>query len=442
MSELLAGLPFHLFEFDEHGAAIDPAQQAASVEAIGAQSLTDLFIFSHGWNNDRTAALTLFRRYFGELTTLLNDPAFPAKREATIGLAGVVWPSMLWPDEVPETNVLSGAASLANPEPAVAVRSGLRRLYPQPEQEALIEHLLGLLNRQEKNQTALTAFRDGVAQLMQAVENTHGTSADVLPVDLVKLKAANPRALFEQLAEGEATPGSMGGAAGVGDVFGSLWQGAKAALRIATYWTMKERGGVVGQAGLGPLLSRLQQRQPTLRLHLIGHSFGARLVSYALKGMVPGVVPGVSPVKQVFLMQGAFSHFAFAPQLPFDPSRRGDLAGMDERVDGLIVATFSEHDLAVAHAYRFASLLARQDASSADDLTFRWQGVGFDGVQAVAAKTERLGGPGTTYLPGHSRFINLDGNLIIRRGGLPSGAHGDIVHPHTAWVPLTVAALR
>ena len=302
----------------------------------------------------------------------------------------------------------------------------------------MVDHLLALLDQRERSLATLTAFRDALAQLTQPP----GETADVLPLDLTKLKQANPRELFGQLAEVEPAPESMGGAAGLGDLFESLWQGAKAALRVTTYWTMKERAGVVGQVGLGPLLSRLHQRQPALRIHLIGHSFGARLVSYALKGMSPAFVEGITPIKQVFLMQGAFSHFAFARRLPFDRSRSGELANMDERVDGLVVATFSEHDLAVAHAYRIASFLARQDASVAEDLTFRWQGMGFEGAQAVAAKTDRLGRPGTTYLPGNSRFINLDGNAVIKEGGLPNGAHSDIVHPHTAWVPLTLAGLR
>lgn len=437
MNEPLAGLPFFLFDFDENGAIRDPAQHAATVEAISTQPFTDLFVFSHGWNNDRSTALNLYRRYFGELAKLLNDPAFPPKRPATIGLAGVVWPSILWPDEVPDANVPGGAASLTQPEPPTVAET-LRQLYPQPDQRALVDNLLTLLNQKERDPAALTAFRDGIAQLTLA----NGAATDALPLDPTKLKQADPRTLFGQLADIEPIANTEGGAAGLGDWFGSLWQGAKAALRLTTYWTMKERGGVVGEQGLGPLLGRLHERQPTLRINLIGHSFGARLVSYALKGLTPHFAGGVSPIKQVFLMQGAFSHVAFARQLPFDLTRSGDLAAMDERVDGLVVATFSEHDLAVAHAYRIASLLAGQDAAAADDLTFRWQGMGYDGAQAVGAKTERLGLPGTTYLPGNSRFINLDGNAVIREGGLPSGAHSDIVHPHTAWVPLTLAGLR
>jgi hypothetical protein len=47
---------------------------------------------------------------------------------------------------------------------------------------------------------------------------------------------------------------------------------------------MKNWAGVVGQKGLGPAINRLADEVPNL-VHLIGHSFGARLVSYALAGL-------------------------------------------------------------------------------------------------------------------------------------------------------------
>ena len=50
-----------------------------------------------------------------------------------------------------------------------------------------------------------------------------------------------------------------------------------------TYWEMKQRAGIVGAAGIGPLLGRLHETQSTLRVHVIGHSFGARGVSSRCK---------------------------------------------------------------------------------------------------------------------------------------------------------------
>jgi len=60
-----------------------------------------------------------------------------------------------------------------------------------------------------------------------------------------------------------------------------VWSGARQALRQATYWTMKKRAGIVGSTGVSSLIERLAHTDPGLRIHLVGHSFVARLVSFA-----------------------------------------------------------------------------------------------------------------------------------------------------------------
>ena len=103
-------------------------------------------------------------------------------------------------------------------------------------------------------------------------------------------------------------------------------------------------------------------------------------------------------MRSVTLLQGAFSHFAFARPLPFDAGRNGALAGMLARVDGPLTACFSSHDLAVGRIYPLASLAARDDSAGAQDALFRWGGMGADGAQGVQALLDpiRPAAPGTT----------------------------------------------
>ena len=227
-----------------------------------------------------------------------------------------------------------------------------------------------------------------------------------------------------------------GGAASFGSVTGRLWGGAKNSLRVTTYWKMKNRAGIVGKTGLGPLVGKLRDAAPNLNVHLLGHSFGARVVSYSLAGLPDPPAGAKSPVKSLFLLQGAFSHFAFADALPFDTSRKGDLAGMAARVDGPLLTTHSLKDLAVGTSYPLASVLAGQDASDATDSMYRWEGMGHDGAQAVSADGTPLGGVKTKYDFASGKWLNLDGNQIIVNGAAPSGAHSDIVHPEIAWAAL------
>jgi hypothetical protein len=440
MAQIIANFPFWSLEFDENGRAVDVDFLKTFIEEVSQQNLTDLFIFSHGWNNDLPTAMKLYKGLFQEIRKLLDNPAIPQRREAIIGTAGIIWPSIKWPDQE-ANNSMGGAAGLDSSDQPASLVESLSSVYKTPAQQHLLSDLLGLLAEKSQNMAVLDEFKRKVFALMNEVQ-IESVAADSMAPKQIDPDAINTVELFENLAVDEPADISEGGAAGLFDMFSDLWKGAKSALRVTTYWTMKERAGVVGQKGLGPLIDRLHKAVPNLNIYLIGHSFGARLVSYALKGMRNEAVGQQSPVKLLYLLQGAFSHFAFADSLPFDTHRKGDLDGMAQRVNGPLVATFSEKDLAVANAYRIASFLARQDASGADDLTFRWQGMGFDGAQAVKAAVARLGVAGTLYQFEKAKWLNLDGNTVITEGELPSGAHSDIIHPHTAWVAISAAGIK
>jgi hypothetical protein len=179
---------------------------------------------------------------------------------------------------------------------------------------------------------------------------------------------------------------------GIGDWFHKAVNGVKDGVRVLSYSVMKSRAGDVGRSGLGPLLAELHRRAPQLRVHLAGHSFGARLVSFALVGVG---APVDSPVASLVLIQGAFSHWSFgaAQSNPF--GRRGALNGVADRVHGPLVATFSSLDWAVGRWYPKASFLAGDDSSGTAPAG-RWGGMGADGFQAVEVQPRTVQATGGT----------------------------------------------
>ena len=52
-----------------------------------------------------------------------------------------------------------------------------------------------------------------------------------------------------------------------------------------------------------------------------------------------------------------------------------------------------------------------------------------------------LGPVGTTYPFQPGRFLNLNANAVVNRGGPPAGAHSDIFHPELVWAGLAAAGL-
>jgi hypothetical protein len=438
----IAGIPFWELTFDADGDT-DAAARDRFLAEVRDAGLTDLLVFSHGWNNDHRIATSLYERFFGLLAGQL-----PAARRDTVGLVGVFWPSQRWSDEpIPDFGpapAAGGAAAAVPRETAAAgeptldkdTLAGLQQLFPAAaDQLAEMAELLG----SPPTEAALARFHDLLAEFSTRAgaggDDGEGTGTAVPP-----MLADDARTLFERYRDTlrglgvTFTDDGTDGAAGLGDALKGIWNGAKEALRQATYWQMKNRAGVVGRAGLGPLLGRLP-----VRVHLIGHSFGARVVSYALAGLPDGP----SPVKSVTLLQGAFSHFAFARPLPFDAGRNGALAGMLGRVDGPLTACFSSHDLAVGRIYPLASLAARDDSAGAQDQLFRWGGMGADGAQGVQALLDpiRPAAPATTYRFATGKALNVDASDVVRAGGAPSGAHSDIVHPELTWLVLLAAGL-
>ncbi len=438
MSGQLAGFPFWALEFNEDGVLAGGA--GTVLQQIPAAQLTDLFIFSHGWNNDHNTAMNLYTGFFGEVRKLIDDAGIHKKAGTSIGIAGIFWPSILFPGDSAPLGGTGGAASFTSDTDTTALASELPKVFSRPEQQPLLKNLLGLLQEKPSDQQALLTFRDKLSQLVSDKSVT--STQDDLELQAATVKNDDDWTTLLGLMSGSApADDGGGGAASLGGDFDKLWDGAKNVLRTATYWEMKNRAGVVGCRGLGPLIGQIHAAAPALRIHLLGHSFGARLVSYSLSGLPDGLSGPNSPVKTLFLMQGAFSHFAFADKLPFDDSRSGDLAGMARRVDGPLLTTHTLKDLAVGSAYPAASVLGRQDASDAGDLMYRWEGMGHDGAQAVDAASDTLSVPKTAYAWQTGKWLNLDANQIIVNGGPPSGAHSDIVHPETAWAALSAAKI-
>jgi serine protease AprX len=438
MSQMIAGFPYWEVRFDEDGQLVEAAGEQTLTTELPGRRLTDLFVFAHGWNNDVPTARKLFSRFFTNLWSVqsqLGQPGRPRRRGATAGAVGVIWPSMRWIDEDTADDTEAAALPVAYSDAQLV--DSLKAMFVRPGQAAILDELKQLLTDRPRNSASLFRFQELLRQLVGGYDVT------VAPEDNgeAALLSQPPHDVFLRLAA--ITPVSSaddGGAAGLLDPLRRIWDGAKNALRVATFWEMKKRAGKVGQIGLGPLLGRLARVQPDLNIHLLGHSFGARLVSFALTGLPNNAA---SPVKSIFLLQGAFSHFAFTASLPQDPARSGALAEKQRRVAGPIAVTHTQYDTAVGTWYPLACMPAGDDAAALDDVLYTWGAMGHDGAQFVPLVPEVvLGTVGTAYAyPSAGQFVNLKADGVIRTGGFPSGAHSDIIHDEISWAVLCMAGI-
>ncbi|MEU6402693.1 serine-threonine protein kinase [Streptomyces sp. NPDC046985] len=427
--------PYWELTFDADGDA-DPAERDRLLAQAAERGVRDLIVLAHGWNEDRPDAARLFSRFFAPVPGLA-----PAAR---IGYAGVMWPSMRFADEpIPDfPHAAAGpAARLALDD---VTRHALLEAFPG--RAMVVDRLGRMLEQRPREDAGLAEFGRLVRLLVEApppgpqAHFAADTEAEGVPQDepgMFSRPAAQVCAEFAQAAarlEAEdREPFSPP----------DPWDGAKELLRQATYYAMKRRAGTVGERGLGPAVGRLAEAVPGLRVHLAGHSFGGRLVSFALRGLPAGV----RAVKSVTLLQAAFSHYAFAARLPKDPRAGGVLQGQEHRVDGPLVCCHSRHDSALGTFYPLASRMADDDRSALGVdvgalLGSRWGALGHDGVQAVpGTRACDLAAALSGALPA-SGCVNVDVSEVVRRGGPPSGAHNDILHPELARLVLAAGRIR
>ncbi|SHN12225.1 serine-threonine protein kinase [Actinacidiphila paucisporea] len=406
--------PYWDLTFDAGGDP-DPVQRDALL--AHAADLSDLVVFTHGWNNDLSTASALFDRFYAPFPALLAGA--PGLR---LGYAGVHWPSMRFSDE-PIPGFPRPRQAVANGrDPDIAT---LKEVLPG--HEAAADRIEELLAQQPADPAALAEF----AALVRTLTGCASPRAAALAQDLdgadtpPALLTGDPATVCAAL--GDAVCGVQGGEPLLGGLTGKIWCGARELLRQASYYTMKGRAGTVGKAGLGPLLGLLATRAPGTRVHLIGHSFGARLVSFALAGLPPDA----GNVTSVTLLQGAFSHSAYSPG--------GALDGMQSRVRGPVVACHSSHDQALGVFYPLASRLSGDDKSLLGD--DRWGALGHDGFHHLpAAPALPLSAALTVPFPTQG-CVTVDASPTVRTGGPPSGAHSDICHPELAHLTLRAAAL-
>jgi len=226
-----------------------------------------------------------------------------------------------------------------------------------------------------------------------------------------------------------ASPG--GGAAGLGRFFSGIKSAARNLMNFATYYQMKERAGTVGREGLSPLMRDIRTPRPDLKLHLIGHSFGGRLVTAAAAGRDDQ--PVVKPDTLV-LLQAAFSHHGFAQR--FDGTRDGFFRQVvaNQMIEGPVIITCTRNDRAVGLAYPLASLIAGQVAAGLGDKNDLYGGMGRNGAQKTPeANDGTLLAVGGTYAFQTGALYNLNADQIIHD-------HSDICKDEVAHALLTAVA--
>lgn len=414
--------PYAEIEFEKSGRLHDPGQRDAALDLVRSSDATDVLVLVHGWNNDMVAARRLFEQLADSLDDVRSHVSAAATRRFVV--LGALWPSVRWADE----DDLAGGGAGVHDE-AAALREAIGARVDDPAIAAELDALVPELDTS-------AAARQRFVELLRA----HLPDPSDLPDDdedppPAVLLEGDPQSVFDQVAGPDddlgvtapaGSPGeeALGGAAvltggpwdepaatdggAAGFSFGGILRGARSLLNLTTYYTMKARAGHVGAEGVAPLLEAVADAAPDARLHLAGHSFGARVVAAA-------AATTDAPVHAVAFLQGAFSHHGLAADYDGEGGNGAfrPILAPSPRVTGPVLVTHTANDRAVGLAYAVASRLARQQAAGIGGPGDIYGGIGRNGAlktPEVAGSTDALLDVGADYrfAPGHVHNLRAD----------------------------------
>jgi pimeloyl-ACP methyl ester carboxylesterase len=235
------------------------------------------------------------------------------------------------------------------------------------------------------------------------------------------------------MAVGGATAGigQTGTTEGVGSMFGSVFGGIGQFLNLTTWYVMKNRAGVVGAAGVAQAVRDLKTATPAVKIHLVGHSLGGRLMA----GCAKSLAQTNSHVESLSLLEAAFSHYGFSPN-----NGKGQAGFFRNVIDnkvvtGPFIATYSAQDTVVGTVYAVASRLASDSVQQVGDANDPYGGIGRNGAQKTAESVSGvLHAVGTPYQFQIPKVNCLDGS-----GGLIKD-HGDVANAFVTYAFASVVS--
>ncbi|MEM1436999.1 MAG: hypothetical protein AAGG11_23325 [Pseudomonadota bacterium] len=429
--------PLYVLKFDKDGICTTPRSRARLLQEIEAGQYTDVYLFSHGWNNTPKNAIKHYKTWVKGFTELRESLDINIGRPYRPVLIGVVWPSVWivpWWNRGP--NIAASPSEDGSDESADAYDAMLRALaaelpanhraqfYAYAQEDALDDQasidLLQLLQpvfgQADDELNEPSPSTDVLLESWGAVDALIAGDADeFVPIDFDTPVGTDTQ---DTSTEAEA-PQAAGGIA----------RAPLSLIRMASVWQMKDRAGRVGSGEISALLQAVQSASTadTIRTHLVGHSFGAKVMLSALTAR-----PLARPIDSMLLLQPAINHWAFAEHIP-DIDRAGGYHPALDRVRQPILTTFTRKD-APLHKFFHLALRRKVDygelrIASRDVSPYAALG-GYGPTGAPHSSEVPIAAPGSAY-----RF-GSDDEIIALEAHEEIEGHSDINKPVTYWALL------
>ena len=369
----------------------------------------------------------------------LSGASFPGLASRKYVVAGVYWPSKPFSETAPGGSVQGVDTEIAQKEAVRTKLNDLKATVARPDQKPKLDAAIALLDQVSTSKAAqdqfvsltLSLWDHSEADPTEGTDRIRATEGSVL-LDKLKLpiivSSGGARAEGSTMSVGSETTGNT---AGLGSMFGSMFGRIGQFLNLTTWYVMKNRAGVVGAAGVAQAVRDLKTATPSVKIHLVGHSLGGRLMA----GCAKSLAQTNSHVESLSLLEAAFSHYGFSAN-----NGKGQAGFFRDVIDkkvvtGPLIATYSAQDTVVGTVYAVASRLASDSVQEIGDANDPYGGIGRNGAQKTAESvTSALHAVGTPYQFQIPKINCLDGS-----GGLIKN-HGDVTNSFVTYAFASVVS--
>ena len=446
--EQLQGFDFFPLQFDDNGKLTSADLWKEFKQRAGAANgPTDAIFIAHGFRNDEGEARNLYGEFLKNFRgNMTQGPVAAALAGRRFIVGGVFWPSKAFKEEFGEeeakeaggTQSFGGEDVEGDLDPVRAQLDELRDLATDAaakkridEAKAMLSSLANDPDAQDKfTKLVLSTVDDSNADPNEGLDRVKSQDGHEL---LDKLRVPLFVPTVKRDAEGGGTMsfdagaggGAVGTVQGVRGFFGSVAGRVGQFLNLTSWYVMKDRSGKVGENGVAPCVRELRKEHPKLRIHLVGHSLGGRLMASCAKALAQDPVVHVDSLT---LLQAAFSHYGLSADNLHGSVGFFRDAITQKVVTGPMVATFSFQDTVVGKAYAISSRLAGDNVKAIGDENDQYGGIGRNGAQNLKEfSSERLHDVGAAYTLKSDVVQCLDGS-----GGLIT-SHGDVRNERVTW---------
>lgn len=443
-----AEFPLYILPFDKDGVCEAPETRQHLLDRVADRS--DIFVFCHGWNNDWQAAKERYEKFIQGVVDQrkLHGPAAPPNYRPL--LVGLFWPSQALEWFESETGPAMASAT-GDVAAEAALRDEIAAALPQERRARFLE-LMAATALDEPRSRELAGL---LASTLSPDDDEGAVRSAPSPEDLIAaanaLQPAPPpdfddigSAIPSDTPPGDTPPGgaplggaSVGGAPAAGDTPAAAglgdalkWLDPRHLVKPFTVWQMKDRAGVVGGRGVRDLLDALL-RGSRARIHLLGHSFGCKVVMTATAALAEPP----RKLHSAVLLQPAVSQYAFAPKVP-ETGLPGGFYKTLARIERPVLATFSAHDLALTKTFHWALRRAHdlgEQPLPAGESPSPYAALGGFGPKASNETIVFIHDPGETY------DFGPGGRIVGIRGTRTIDGHGGINNPSTWWLASNAA---